>query len=67
LPNTALATRKAYTAQLNELHANRISVLNNYRESIGAVGPKADKAFDKMWALVEPFEGKLEAEISALK
>ena len=67
LPSTALVARKAYAQQLNELHANRVEVLNSYRISIGAVGPKADKAFNKMEALVEPFIGELKAEISALK
>jgi len=56
-----------YTNQLNRLHADRASIISNYRRSIGAVDKKADLAFVQMLELVDPLEGPLEAEQSCLK
>jgi len=45
LPQTANTARNAYVNQLNQLSKDREIVLNNYRNSIGCIGRKADKAF----------------------
>jgi len=67
LPVSASKARHTYADQLNKLSEDREQVLTNYRNSIGAVGRKADKAFQLVCDLTEPLEGKLEAEVSALK
>lgn len=67
LPQVANITRNAYANNLNLLSENRDVILTNYRNSIGAVGRKADKAFKLVQDLTEPLKGKLKAQVSALK
>ena len=67
LPTSASKVRHAYVDQLNKLSEDREQVLTNYRNYIGAVGRKADKAFQLVKDLTEPLENKLQAEVSALK
>ena len=55
-----------YTDQLNQLYTNRAQILMDYRVSIGAIGPKADKAFRKVEELTQPISN-FKACSSALK
>ena len=66
LPGSASTVRHSYVNQLTRLYNDRHTVLSNYRKSIGAVGPKADKAFAKVVELTEEID-EFEAKVSALK
>jgi len=53
LPSKALHIKKAYADNLTKLYKNRTAVLTDYRESIGAVGEKADKDFEACFKAVD--------------
>lgn len=65
-PLDASQVAAVYTDQLDQLYANREQILMDYRISIGAIGPKADKAFNKVKDLTMPIK-KFKACSSALK
>jgi len=65
-PLDALKVCAVYTDQLDKLYTDREQVLTDYRTSIGAVGPKADKAFSKVKELTVLIK-KFKACPSALK
>jgi len=65
-PLDASKVTAVYTDQLDKLYADRETVISSYRQSIGAIGPKADKAFQKVKDLTQPIE-KFKACSSALK
>lgn len=56
LPGTAKEVRKAYAIKLKEINTNRYSILQDFRESIGATSLKADIAFMKLHKAVEQAE-----------
>ena len=58
--------REVYADQLNKLYRDRNKIIADYRQSIGAIGPKADKALAKVVELTEPVSN-FKAEVSALK
>ena len=65
-PLDALKVSAVYTDQLDQLYTNRAQILMDYRVSIGAIGPKADKAFRKVEKLTQPISN-FKACPSALK
>lgn len=53
LPGTCGRIRASYAQKLKEINTNRHTIVNNFRESIGAVGHKADVSFLKVHKLVQ--------------
>lgn len=51
-PGVCSAIRKAYASKLKDINKDRYSIIQNYRNSIGAVGHKADVSFFKAYKLV---------------
>lgn len=59
--------REKFVEQLEALRANRHTVLNNYRKSIGATSRSADIAWAKLMDKVEPLCSAIPFSESALK
>lgn len=59
--------RNIYVEFLELLRANRITILANYRKSIGATSRSADIAWAKLMSIVEPLCSAVPFEESALK
>ena len=52
-PGTAGRIRKEYACRLKDINVNRNTIISNFRDSIGAVGHKADVSFLKVFKLVQ--------------
>ena len=65
-PLDATKVSAVYTDQLDQLYTNRAQILMDYRVSIGAIGIKADKAFQKVKDLTQSITN-FKACSSALK
>lgn len=65
LPGTAM--REEFVLIMEDLRANRHNILNNYRKSLNAVGPAADKAWDKLQLMVQQLDDSVSFSGSMLK
>ena len=65
-PADAVQVKEVYTAQLNQLHKDRSTVLSEYFASIG-IDSKSAVAWKHVTDSVEPLEGELQAQHTALK
>lgn len=67
LPGDCSILRDEAVNQLTELHANRHTIINEFRASIGATTPAADLAFAKLYDKVQPLTEKVIFSGSCMK
>ena len=67
LPSAVTVLRNRAVDKLNEFRTDRKHILNHYRNSIGAVGPKADLQFAKLLQSVEQVHPNTKFRVSCMK
>ena len=66
-PAAAYDVRKWYAEELDKIHANRETILNNYFASIGIDKFTARQEFEELQAKVTPIVGEFKCSLMALK